>query len=148
MSLTVNLSGKKVTHCPKCFRVHRLKATDEQVCPNCLYAYPGRLTVGMELYWVPTDSQKPHAVTVIKVGRTWATLSNGERIDKVTWKGEPKNYGHQVNGHVYKSEREYRDEVELQAAWDKLRRDLHYATQRTPVVTIEAIKQVRSSLGL
>lgn len=42
-----------------------------------------RLQVGQELWFVPAESRlrEPYATTVAKVGRRWATLSNGYRID-------------------------------------------------------------------
>ena len=49
-------------------------------------ANPHGLTVGQTLYWVPSDLRwgKPKNVQVEKIGRRWAALSTGRRIDVET----------------------------------------------------------------
>lgn len=51
--------------------------------------------VGQELWWVPTEARDRHrakTVKVTKVARKWATLDNGDRINKETGRADGGNH--------------------------------------------------------
>lgn len=60
-----------------------------------------KLSEGQKLWWVPQHSlgMKGREVTVLKVGRKWAELDNGERIDLETLISDGGRYA--PNGRCY-----------------------------------------------
>lgn len=64
------------------------------------------LQIGQELFWVGSQRHSPNGiVTVTKVGRKWATLSNDHRIDLETHRAD--GGGYQSPGRTYPSEAAY-----------------------------------------
>lgn len=57
-----------------------------------------------------------------KVGRTWATLSNGYRVDVRSWEADGGDYG--PPGHCYASIEAYEAEVAQARAWSSFRKDV------------------------
>jgi len=77
------------------------------------------LTVGQELYFVPTRSgTSPYSVTVKKVGRKWAELNDRHRIDIETLYADGGKYI--SPGRCWLSRAEYDAEIDRQAAWKEL----------------------------
>lgn len=94
--------------------------------PSLPGAHPARppLQVSQALWWVPTRNVRGpgEAVTVAKVGRTWATLSNGYRVDVRSWEADGGDYG--PPGHCYASIEAYEAEVAQARAWSSFRKDV------------------------
>ena len=106
-----------------------------------------KLSEGQKLWWVPQHSlgMKGREVTVLKVGRKWAELDNGERIDLETLISDVGRYA--PNGRCYLSQEAYKQAEALVQAWIKLKRDLQYG--RIPEdVTIGDIELARLLLGM
>ena len=79
-----------------------------------------KLTVGQELWYVSRRRYSTNKwVTVTKVGRKWATLDTGQRIDIETW--EVDGGGYTSIARCYLSVGECEDERELEDLWRLLR---------------------------
>lgn len=104
------------------------------------------ITKGKSLWWVASDNAKTQcAVTVTKVGRKWATLSNGCRIDIGTLVADGGQY--MSPGMCYDSQQAYEQAIALIVEWQKLTRDL--SGMRCPEhMTIEKIARARALLHL
>lgn len=79
--------------------------------------------VGQELWFVPSDRRlmdNAYAVTVKKVGRKWAEISNHERIEIDTLIADGKGY--LPSGRCWLSKQDWEAEQNRRAAWDELRR--------------------------
>ncbi len=105
---------------------------------------PGDLFVGNSLWWVSNYNAKTQeAVTVTKVGRKWATLSNRHRINVDTMAVDGGEYV--PPGRCYSSRAAYEQEAMASAAWDALRRDIQDA-KRPDHVTMDKIFLARALL--
>ena len=82
------------------------------------------LTVGTRLWWVPSQSRRSvhasegTAVSVVKLGRRWQTLSNGYRIDRDTLEADAGQY--MSPGRCYANRETYLDSIACQEAWCRL----------------------------
>lgn len=76
-----------------------------------------KLEVGQELYYVPANRRyaTPQVVTVEKIGRKWAQLSNRERIDIATRRADGGDYS--SPGTCWSSKEEYELAVYTQKLW-------------------------------
>lgn len=103
------------------------------------------LHVGQTLFFAPysnhTYSPKGE-VTITKVGRKWATLSNNCRIDLETLVADGGEYT--PPGRCYLSQAEYEAEAAANNEWIKFRQGLPYA--RPQGVTAEDIAAARKLL--
>ncbi len=105
-----------------------------------------QVTEGMSLWWVGSNNRKTQEeVTVTKVGRKWATLSNGLRIDIETLAADGGQYV--SPGQCYESRQVYEQAIALHIAWQKFRADVR-DMQRPAHMTIEKIAEIRSLLSI
>ena len=104
------------------------------------------LSVGQTLFLVSSDRVPRKAdVQVEKVGRKWAELSNGKRIDVLTWLADGGQY--RSPGCCWESRERYEQEAGLKQAWAKLRLDVQNSF--TPKdVSVEDIEAARRLLKL
>ena len=104
------------------------------------------ITVGQRLWFVYEDHRRgePREITVIKVGRKWAQLSNYYRIDINTMVVDGGVYP--SPGKCYESQKHYEYCCAANKLWDATRNGMRYVV---PVgVTLNDIKQARKLLGL
>jgi hypothetical protein len=99
------------------------------------------LIVGQELWRVAQYRNSDcRTVKVTKIGRKWATLDNGERVNKQTL------YIDGGNGAVWPSKEAHARHVELQAAWSRFQK-LAANSYRVPTdVCINQIENAARSL--
>lgn len=81
---------------------------------------------GQTLYFVRRGGRgsAPGAVTVTKVGRKWAALDNGHRIDVQNLEVDGRGYN--SPGRCYLSREAYESEAARDRAWSELRRLMPY----------------------
>lgn len=109
-----------------------------------------KLTVGQQLWWVPAryrTGEQPCYVTVEKVGRKWAQLSNQYRIDVTTL--EPDSKGYSSPGECYLQREEYESKVAISYAWGRLRKFMESRiwSGAPDGVTLENIEAAGNLLG-
>lgn len=103
------------------------------------------LQVGQTLYFVGSGRPARHgAVTVEKVGRKWATLSNGHRIDLETHRADGGDYS--SPGRAYPSEAVYVAEQLTNAAFLKLKGKMGWSAPDG--VKVQDIYEAARLLGL
>ena len=102
--------------------------------------------VGQKLWFVRSEkrSGEPREVTVEKVGRVWATLSNHLRCDAT---GKVDGGSYQSPGHCYVNRGAYELEQARLIAWRKFTCGLEYK-QMPETLTIEALAQIAASLEI
>jgi hypothetical protein len=106
------------------------------------------LTVGQKLYFVGAHRYNAGGkdVVVKKVGRKWATLQDGERIDLQTLHMD--GGGYTSPGTCWLSRELYEAEMARVDAWDVLRMYMHRTMWRLPDnMTLEQIRQVADIIG-
>lgn len=86
-----------------------------------------KLEVGQKLWFVREHQFRKggsggNECYVTKVGRKWAELNNGERIDMVTMRADGRGYS--SPGKCYLSHREHKTETELRQLWTDFHRRL------------------------
>jgi hypothetical protein len=80
-----------------------------------------KLVEGQKVWWVPADTRyrdQSSYVEIMKVGRKWATLSSGHKVDLVSFYADGGNFS--PPGRIWLSEgawKEYRARCD---AWHKL----------------------------
>ena len=103
------------------------------------------LKVGQELWYVPPRGWgQPRIVTVAKVGRKWAHLNNGRRIDVTNLYADSCVPGF---GQCHLSVDDFLREEKRRAAW----RALRDAMSRRPFdrsISLDAIRQAAAMLGM
>lgn len=99
------------------------------------------LKSGMSLYWVPIERRDaPCQITVVNVGRKWATLSNRLRVDVQTGAVEPQKYGYTIPGVYLENKAEYLEFLEKSKLWDAIRRKVEEPLDiNRSVASLEAI---------
>lgn len=105
------------------------------------------LKVGDELYFEPSERRSylsAKMVTVTSVGRKWAGISNGLRIDKYTLHADPGKYN--SPGRCYVDREARLAEVASINAWQRMRSDFPSHPIK-PGLTAEQIAQAREILG-
>lgn len=112
-----------------------------------------KLTVGQKLWWVPVNTwtvlhgNEGREVTVIKVGRRWATVTHGAshfRIDFDGLREERANYG--LSGRCYLNSTEYKEKLAVDHEWRWLR---HMIPGSAPAhITFDAIQLIASVIGI
>lgn len=105
------------------------------------------LTVGQELWYVPTDKRwgKPHYVKVEKIGRKWATLEGNQgRIDVNTLFKD--GAGYLSAGRCYASKEDYEIEHAADVLWSRFRDRLSRMYNRPYGIRSEEIERVASVL--
>lgn len=80
------------------------------------------LIVGQKLWYVPTDRRWSYEreVTIKKIGRVWATLNSGERVNLVNLRVDGKGY--MSPGQCWPSREAWEAEKSRQEAWSTLYR--------------------------
>ena len=102
---------------------------------------------GETLWWVGRfNNMDRQAVFVVKVGRKWATLSNGHRIDLNTMVADGGDCS--PPGICYESKEVYDQEIAVNAAWSALGRIIRDYTGKPKDLTLEKIAQAREILGI
>jgi hypothetical protein len=106
------------------------------------------LSVGQKLWFVPYEHRRnpPHDVTVTKVGRKWATLDNGHRIDVETWQADGGDCS--SPGKCYPDRAAWENEQDRQAAWNVLRRAVGDTWRPPAGVTVEGVVEAMRLLGI
>jgi hypothetical protein len=104
-----------------------------------------KLKVGDVVWFVPRQKYNgaPRELTVTKVGRKWATIGEGwrrMRADVGSWAVDGGNYS--GPGDLYTSEAAWREESEISAQWDLLRRWIERRYQRPEHLTAAQIADV------
>jgi hypothetical protein len=97
------------------------------------------LSVGQQLWWVSNQrwAGPNKYVTVAKVGRKWATLECGKRIDMQTLVADGGDYS--PSGYCVLSKEAHEAECERQRVWQEFhRRSSHNAPDGLTVEEIEA----------
>ena len=105
------------------------------------------LKVGQKLWWVPSEHRRgePYFVTVTKVGRVWAQLDNGYRIDS-NLIADGNGYSSPGRGH--RSKDEYEADVKTKERWSRFRQ-LVSSIYKTPVgISLADIEQAEKMLKL
>lgn len=104
------------------------------------------MNVGDKLYFVPfhLSYMMPRYVTVLKIGRKWAELDNGRRVDIATMTVDGKGYS--SPGRCYKSEEEYTTSTKLAREWEVLRCRVSNQFGPPKGMTIEKISQIKGLL--
>ncbi len=106
-----------------------------------------KLTVGQELWWVPSDMRGSgdslkfndgRAARVTKVGRIWASLSNLERINVETMLGDGRGYT--SSGEAFLSRNAAEAEIKRRAAWEDLKKLFRFNYKVPPRPTLEQIQ--------
>lgn len=99
-----------------------------------------RLKEGMQVYWVRSHGKnRGCVVSVVKVGRKIATLSNRITVDAETWRAKDS-----FDGVLYDSENAYIDHIERGRLFLKLRSSL--TTLETP--SLDTIKKAFELFGI
>jgi hypothetical protein len=102
---------------------------------------------GQTFWWVSNNNARTQSeVTVEKVGRVWLTLSNGQRVDKLTLKADGGSWA--SPGTCWPSKAEYDETVRLRTAWMSLRKQLNDSWEAPNNVTVEDIKAAAVYLKL
>jgi len=106
-----------------------------------------KLTVGQQLWYARSSRwDKPGYVTVVKVGRIWATLSGGLRISLDDLTLESPKYG--IGGQIYLSRDLWVVSVRKNKAWFALREKLQCSYQVPANVTEAQIREAAALLGI
>ena len=106
-----------------------------------------KLTVGQQLWYAPYERRNtPGYVTVVKVGRIWATMSGGSRISLDDLTLESPKYG--IGGQIYLSRDLWVVDVRKNKAWFALREKLQCAYQVPANVTEAQIREAAALLGI
>ena len=102
--------------------------------------------VGQKLWFVRSENRSsgPLEVTVTKVGRVWATLSNRERCD---FSGDVDGGRYQTPGRCYLSCEVYELEQARLIAWSKFRRGLEHK-QMPQALTIAELDEIAAHLEI
>ena len=106
------------------------------------------LAVGQELWFVHRERRSgvPHAVTVTKVGRKWASISEwGIRIDIETMVAD--GGGLSSPGRCWLSREAWEQEEERQKAWGRLREFFNRRWSAPDGISIDAIRQATALLS-
>ena len=105
------------------------------------------LTKGQVLYYVPFEPRRnpPFEATVVKVGRKWAELDRGRRIDLTSGTVEYPGWG----GHdrVFESQDAYDRHAEADLLWGQLYRKL-YGAVRPSGTDSDRIRKAAELLGI
>jgi len=106
------------------------------------------LTPGMTLYWVPANKRRhpPCDVVVNKVGRGWAELSNGHRINIQTLAADGRGYS--APGYCYASQEIYEAEMARYGLWRQLTSELSRTYTPPKSVDAAAIRAAAKQLGI
>lgn len=104
-----------------------------------------KLVVGQRLWFVDGILRRSREVTVVKVGRVWATLDyRGYRMDLRTWRVDRRG-----GARAYLSKKEYEDERLLLQEWRSLLNEIDRDNNRILArISLETIKEIRLKLGL
>ena len=99
-----------------------------------------KLKVGQTLFMVKTYGGN-RLVTVTKVGRKWATLNTRHRVNIETLIVDGGNYN--SPGKCYLTEAEYRQKIELETTWEKLKNKLNWARLPEGITTTDILEAAK-----
>jgi hypothetical protein len=106
------------------------------------------LTVGQELLFVSGRRYiATQTVTIKTIGRCWAKLSNGYRIDIDTLDvdGGP---GFNSPGRCWLSQHDYEQHTACAKAWDELKKFVRDRWAIPPGISLDGIMQAQALLGM
>lgn len=105
-----------------------------------------KIVEGQKLWYVPTDGRdKPHEITVGKVGRRWAETGYRLRIDVETLEADGGKYS--SPGRCWITREAWQAEQSRQAAWSDLKEKMNRSWSAPDGVSIDAIHKARAFLG-
>ena len=106
------------------------------------------LEIGQTLYLYQTDARyrdrAPRIVTVKKIGRKWATIDHGEKVDIETLTLDAGQFTPSERCYLSIEQRE--NERRLNATWDNFRRSADRSWS-TPTSNVESIREAAALLG-
>jgi hypothetical protein len=106
---------------------------------------PEKLSVGQKLWFVPSGRRgDPKEVTILKIGRKYADIGNGSRVDVKTLHVDGRNYS--SPGTCFLSRDAHETEVATAKAWDELKQLFNRTWIRPKGVTLSQIQNARRSL--
>jgi hypothetical protein len=108
-----------------------------------------RLKPGDKVWFVPWRRHHGNAreLTVMKVGRKWATLMEGRwewRANAATWVMDSGD--NKAPGVLYASEAEWRVKIEAEGAWRSLREFMRDRNNPPPGLAVEDIRAIQRKL--
>lgn len=106
--------------------------------------------VGMQFFFVHNERRhtKDRIVTITKIGRKWATLSDGNRFDYTAKDWRLVDGGRYSSpGRLWDSEQQYRDNKQTQEILHMIM-DRYCYGRNSESVSLSAAKQVASLLGI
>lgn len=106
-----------------------------------------KLTVGQKLWYVPREKRnvwQAREVTVEKIGRKWASISHGRRIDLEDWRVDGGQYS--SPGRCYSSKEAWDAERARNMIWRTLRDNIDHTPPEG--ITTDAIRQAAALLGI
>ena len=98
--------------------------------------------IGQDLWYVPFEArEKSRALTIVKIGREWLTLSGSKRADKrmLTTQHAFKCVVTANIGQCYVNRAEYEQGVQLKTAWGNFRRAVQNSYKVPENATVEGI---------
>lgn len=101
---------------------------------------PHGFFVGQVLYKPTSRRGLEGELAIVKIGRQWATLSNGYRFDIYTMGVDGGGYASPFT--IWKSKDDYEKNVALNSAWSCLQKKFQYAYSAPKHMTIEKINQI------
>jgi hypothetical protein len=105
------------------------------------------IKLGQELFFVPSTSGRlPCLVEITKIGRKWAELNNGYRINTQTLRADGRQYT--SPGRCYLCQEAWEAEKARIAAWEVFSSKIGRLYVCPSNVTLEQIEQASRLLGL
>lgn len=104
-----------------------------------------RLSLGQTLWYVPSSRRgTPHEAKIQGLGRKWATLDNGERINISTLLADGGQYF--SPGRCYLSKEAYEAELAVCKAWNEFRNTVSRCYSPPEAVTLNQIHNAHRAL--
>lgn len=107
-----------------------------------------KMSKDQQVWWAEREPRRQNLngyVTVTGVGRKWVYLSNGERIDSLTWHADARGYA--SNGRVWLSEADWRAQCERQQAWRALRKAVDQLWHAPAGLSTDEIEQMTEKVS-
>lgn len=113
---------------------------------------PCKCKIGQKFFFVTREgrtSSQNYQVTVVKVGRKWARLSNGYRFDLGSEDWRNVDGGNLVSpGRLWDSEAHYREILEVKKIIEAIKEQFPCFSKRFEKVSLENARQAAKLLGL
>ena len=103
--------------------------------------------VGQTFWWVSSNNSRTQGeVSIVKVGRVWLTLSNGNRVDKKTMETYSGEYV--SPGSCWPSKEHFEEHLRFSRMWNSFRSAVSNTWTIPKNVTLEHIKEAASLINL